>query len=482
MLRTWDYLVVGAGAAGGLLAAGLASASGASVLVLDAGLTSGRRGHRAAVRPHVLEFDSWVRAGSADWSPEDILPHFRRLEADHDFGSASAHGLDGPVPVLRTPEPRWTPEDRAFRLAALHKGHPWAPDHNAAGALGVSPLAVTATDAGPVDTAGLVRALLERTSGVDLIDGAVVERLLWSRTRVIGVEAMVAGSLERFSAGEILVCAGGLDSPLLLQRSGVGPASLLRRAGVEPRVDLPVGQGLQVHPLLDIVGIGTLRDSSVSRAGAPVTTVSSPYDSTTPASFGMFARWNTGLEGATSGDLMAWTAGLDGSQAQDGVVLRITGAVAQAVSRGDTWITGPCSSDAHRVDPGLLADPLDRYRMTLVAGHLADMAASQGLEAHLLPVNGGDPLGLPDVAWDLGDWVQRFVRSSGHYASGCRMGALDDQDAVVGPNGCVRGVQGLRVADASIMPSIVKSDPWLTSAAIGSRMAELVATSSGVGM
>lgn len=453
MPRTWDYLVVGAGMAGALLAAGLASRGTSSVLVLDSGTT--RRGPVPAVRPHVLEFDEWVLAGSTGWAPEDVLPHFRRLETDHDVGHRPGHGATGPVAVRRSPEDRWSPADRAFRLAALHRGHPWAADHNAAGALGVSPLAMAADEAGPVAVDHLVRDLLAGMDGVSIRSVSAVERIVWDGSRAVGVEVTDGDGRDRVEAGEVLLCAGGTESPLLLQRSGIGPASLLRRAGVEPLLESPVGQGIQTHALVDVVGNGKL-----------------PGPQPAEDSFGMLARWNTGLVGATSGDLMAWTTPVPTGH---GAALQVTGTVAQVLSRGSLGITAPMAGAPPILRPGLLTDPLDGYRMRLVVQHLFDLVSGLGLVPQVLSVKpDGPPLGLPDPSTALDDWARHAVRSAGYYASGCRMGDRDDPLAVVDVAGRVRGAEGLRVADESIMPALVKADPWLTSAAIGSRVAGAV--------
>lgn len=194
-------------------------------------------------------------------------------------------------------------------------------------------------------------------------------------------------------------------------------------------------------------------------------------------SFGMLARWNTGLEGATSGDLMAWT-----DPATSGAVaLRMTGTVAQPLSRGNLGITASRAGAPPSLDPGVLTHALDGYRMRLVVQHLFDLAAGQGLTPAVAPIDGGVPAsGLPDAGQEIEHWARRAVRPAPYVTSGCRMGADGDPLAVVDLSGRVKGTAGLYAADESIMPSLVKADPWLTSVAVAARVAGLHTAKTGM--
>ncbi|AMB39209.1 MULTISPECIES: GMC family oxidoreductase [Paenarthrobacter] len=439
----WDFVVVGATSAGVALARDLGGDGERSVLLLDCRDAQG--GAAPAVRPHVLEFDGWVAAGAVEWAPEAVLPHFKQCEADREFGSLRYHGSSGPLRLWRSPEERWTALDRGFRSAAVEKGHPWAPDHNAPGVLGVSPLAWGGLDS---------------VAGIETLQVEAVDRVLLDGYQAVGVRVLANSAWQDVEAKEVFLCAGGVATPGILQRSGIGPADYLDSVGIRPVLDLPVGQGLQVHPQLRMV------------AATEGTAVSGGPEENSPG--GMLARWNTGLEGTASGDLMAWTVNGTGmANGQGG----LTGALAQVFSRGTVQVAGPDPVAAPWVDAGMLSDSLDGYRFRLLYRHLSDLAARPSLAGCLREPQdaAGDAWVLDRPSEDLDGWLRSVVEPMGDYAGGCRMGSDGDPAVVVDGSGRVRGVRGLRVADSSISPTLVRAAPLLTDVAIARKVARMVA-------
>lgn len=450
MERIWDYVVVGATPAGMALAAGLSARSNLAILLLDLGESTTLPA--AAVRPHVLEFDDWTALGASGWAPEVVLPHFKGIETDDDFGSLRYHGSQGMLRVGRSPQARWTALDQGFRVAALEKGHPWAPDHNAPGALGVSPLAWSFEEDGPTGPGVSMLKSLDAAANVEIRRIDEVDRVLWEGHHAIGLRIGSDSTWREIDATEILLCAGGIGSPSILQRSGIGPAEHLRSVGIEPLLDLPVGQGLQVHPTLRML----------CAVDAPVTP---------GLSGGMLARWNTGLEGTSSGDLMAWT--VDRSSAKGG---GLVGALAQVFSRGNVLVSGPDPREASLVDARMLSDSLDGYRFRLLYRHLCDLAARPSLARHLPMAHdiNGEPWTSNRRETEVENWLRSVVEPMDDYAGSCRMGQPGDPAAVVDGGGRIFGVRGLRVADSSISPTLVRAAPMLTDLVIGSRMAQLI--------
>lgn len=451
MERVWDYVVVGAGPAGCALAAGLAKQGGQGILLLELGEPA--TAPQAAVRPHVLEFDAWAALGAAGWAPEQVLPHFKGIESDHDFGSLRYHGAKGPLQLQRSPAEHWSVLDRGFREAALEKGHPWAPDHNAPGALGVSPLAWSVQGNHPAGPTDSMRNVLGSAGDITIRRIDAVDRILWHGKQAAGLRIRSGSTWQEVAAEQIVLCVGGIGSPSILQRSGIGPAGQLRSVGIDVLCDLPVGVGIQVHPQLRL-----LADVS-----APATTGGFPG--------GMLARWNTGLEGTSSGDLMAWTA--NGAH-EDGNGL--VGALAQVFSRGNVLISGPDPDGEPVINARMLADSLDGYRFRLLYRHLGDLAARPSLAPCFAGAR--DAHGEPWVSnlndAEVEDWLRSVVEPMGDYAAGCRMGGAGDPAAVVDGTGRVLGVHGVRVADSSVSPNLVRAAPLLTDAVIGSRMAQLI--------
>ena len=184
-----------------------------------------------AIRGMLEDYDNWAEQGCAGWSGEELLPYFNKLEDDLDFGDAPYHGRGGPIPVCRMPVEQWSAQDRAIRAAALDLGYGWSDDHNAPFSTGVSPYAMNTRDGRRVSTND---AYLEPARGrpnLTILGDALVERVLFDGRRATGVRARIADGWVTFCGREIVISAGAFHSPAILQRSGIGPAEVLKAAG-----------------------------------------------------------------------------------------------------------------------------------------------------------------------------------------------------------------------------------------------------------
>lgn len=304
----FDYLIVGAGAAGCILAARLSENSGLRIGLLEAGSdmspgsehadvldplpiaagvpglswqgltanaavqisqTSANRTKRFvqgygvgggsvingsfAFRGQPEDYDGWAMAGAKGWDWASVLPYFCKLETDMDF-DGPLHGNDGPIPVRREKRTAWAPFS-SFLADYMHgQGYSWLADYNGEFHDGCAspPMANLPHKRIPTSTAYLTAAVRSRPN-LKILAGVAADKLRLEGRRVTGIEATVQGAPVNFTANEIILCCGAIFTPALLQRSGIGDAVALKAAGLTPEIDLPgVGRGLKNHPKIDL--------------------------------------------------------------------------------------------------------------------------------------------------------------------------------------------------------------------------------------
>jgi predicted dehydrogenase (TIGR03970 family) len=505
MADRWDVVVVGAGTSGCPLAARLADA-GRRVLLLEAGadhaqpadfppelrdpatmgallpghpanwhlagtlapgLTAGVPRGRVVggssalnagyfVRGTRADFDGWAAAGNDLWSYDHVLPFFRRLESDADFGELPGHGADGPMPVARAASS--SPVARAFAAAAVELGFPDEPDKNADAAPGYGPLPLTTAGGTRVNTAMAYLSPRRRAPQLTVRGNAQVRRVVLDRGRAVGVETD-EGVVR---AGEVVLSAGAVGSAQLLLLCGIGPADALRTAGIDVVADLPgVGAGFTDHPNV-YVGFRPSRP-------VPLPAGQLPLDGALHA---------TSSDGPVPGDLelLPWltpfsriTGGPPGPH-EDELVVGI--GLMREESRGQLAL-GEDALGPPRLDYRYLSEEADRRRLRDGVRLAADLLRT----AALAPLV-AERTGLPDAVLaddrDLDRWVRQHLTTAVHLSGTARMGPDSDPGAVVDQELRVRGVEGLRVVDTSVFPVVTSRGPAATAVMVGERAAELM--------
>lgn len=471
--RTADVVVVGSGAAGAVVAARLSASGSADVLLVEAGPDYRSADTPAAVRgsdvgralavrslrwpalmarltedqpprPYVCgrgaggssaingqlavrgtreDFDVWARAS---WSWPAVLPAFVALERDLDFGDRPGHGSGGPVPVSRAPADRWGPVSAAMYAAALDLGHPEHPDLNAEGSTGISPSAWHRRDGVRVSSND---SYLEPARDRLRVAGRhVVARVLFSSGRVCGVELVGEGHSEVVSAPAVVLCAGAVYSPAILLRSGIGPEDELVALGIEVVTPLPeVGAGLSDHPAI-LLDLRLTARAGDSESGACLLRVGAnqflPMDRTV---------------GPASGGLMV--------------------SLMRPESTGTVRLRSTDPADDPALDLRLLTERADLERLGDAVRHAFELLGHPAFR-DVVEERPAQPDG------DL--WLRENCRTLYHPSGTCRMGSVVDEE------GRVLGVDGLWVADASVMPAPCGVPPYLTTVMVAERLAQAI--------
>jgi len=486
----WDVVVVGAGTAGCPLAARLADA-GRRVLLLEAGadhpggfpdvlrdaatmgaavpgapqnwdlpvlLADGTptrvpRGRVVGgssalyagsfLRGTPEDFDGWAADGNDLWSYERVLPVFRRLEADRDFGDSPLHGGSGPMPVARPPDAH--PLAAAFGAAAAALGFPAEPDKNAGGPPGYGPVPLGVADGVRVNTAMAYLSPRRGRPELTVRGGVLVHRVLVERGRAVGVET--DGGV--FRAGEVVLSAGAVGSAHLLLRSGIGPAADLRAAGIPVLADLPVGRGCTDHPLVYLPW----------RPARPL-----------PAAPGALP-----LHGALHTadlELLPWWVPFGRVMGTDPDDREIS--VGVGLMRPDSrGRLGLDHAGAPLVEYRYLTEDGDRTRLRSGVRLAVELLRTPPLAGLVAATAGpGDDALADDRALD--GWIRAHLTTAVHLSGTARMGPDGDPGAVVDQHLRVRGIDGLRVVDTSVLPRVTSRGPAATAVMLGERAADLM--------
>lgn len=410
-----------------------------------------------AIRPGPEEFDRWPEG----WSWAEVLPAFIRLEDDEQFGDEPYHGRGGPIPIHRAPIERWGAVDTALRAAALAAGHPECADHNAPTGTGVSPFAINSREGRRVSTNEAYLEPVRDGGHLRIVGGALVDRVIvhddGRGSRATGVLVAVdGGPPEVVEADVVVVAAGAVHSPAILQRSGIGPADeLLRPLGIDVVADLPVG-GVMEHPIAFCV----LR----LRESARATSIDARHTNCT-------VRYTSGLADGRRNDLMFISNNLVGGD-ESALGVGILGvALEEARSRGAVRITSTDPEVDPTIDLAMLTDAGDLERLRDGARRLFEMVHSAPAQAIAERVTAGRSTPIHDLDDDaaLDRWLLAEAIDGNHAASSCPMGPVLDGDCGV------HGVAGLHVVDASAFPVIPAANPHLTAVMLGEAMAERLA-------
>jgi choline dehydrogenase len=429
------------------------------------------------------DYDGWAAAGAEGWDWRSVLPYFRRSEGNA-RGADERHGGDGPLCVsdLR----HVNPLSHAFIEAAQQAGYPRNEDFNGASQLGVGLYQVTQRDGARCSAAAAYLAPVRARPNLTVATGALARRITFAHGRATGVVYSAGGAAYHHPATrEVLLCGGAINSPQLLMLSGIGPADALRAFGIDVVHDAPqVGANLQDH--LDIctlwhstqrVTYDRIGDARIAfdyylrgRRGAGTSNI---------AEAGGFVRSPLAPDGRADIQFHFVPAMLDdhGRRRLPGDGYTLHACFLRPRSRGRIALASARADDPPRIDPAYLSDDagFDLRMMVECAKASREILGQRAFDpyrgAPIFPARDG----LSDDA--LAGFVRAKAESVYHPVGTCRMGS--DEGAVVDPWLRVRGVSGLRVVDASVMPELPGGNTNAPTIMIAERAADLVRGRAG---
>jgi len=407
------------------------------------------------LRGSAADYDGWAALGNPGWSFAELLPWFRRAEADPLGGPL--HGTDGPVPVFRAAEADLTTVDRAFLAAARALGVGDQADFNGAPAQrpGVGPMPKNLAGGVRMNAAFTYLAAARSRPNLALVADVLVDRVMVEGGRAVGIRT----SDGRVVGGrEVVLCAGAYGSPAVLLRSGIGPPAHLQQLGIPVVADLPgVGEGLLDHPFLVP---GTLQSWAIRPQHAPAARVLT-----------QLAIKARSRQVRDEIDLHLY----EGQRFDDQRgrwVLYLAVSLMDARCRGRVRLTSPDPAATLDIDHRYFSELADLDAMCDGVELALRLVATPPLAEVLEPGSGFTP---PAGGRDgLRAWIRDQAGTTFHPCSTCRMGPASDPDAVVDHAGRVHGLAGLRVADAAIFPTSPRANLHCTVVAAAEKLADAI--------
>ena len=455
-----------------------------------------------ALRGTPDDYAEWETAGATGWGWNDVLPFFRKLESDQDF-AGGMHGTDGPVPVWRLSRDKWPPISKVLEGFAEERQFPFVADMNADFRDGYAVVPISNWPGKRASAAiCYLTADVRARSNLTVISGATVTDVAFDGRRATGVTVSVGGETKTFAGREIILSLGGIHSSAMLMRCGIGPAAHLREHGIAVRADMPgVGANLSNHSLLFIgfhMKPGARQSPELRSHSATV------------------LRYSSGVPGCPPTDMYVNVQSKTSWSALGTRIANLAPSMWKPMGRGRVALRGADHRQEPLVEMNFAGHELDLKRLMHGFRLAVDMltyrkmrnmygvnfpvkftdrlrqlntrTASNAAKARIIatltdlvpalaePIFGtlaDRRIDLTALVRDddaLAEHIRQNVAGMFHVAGTCRMGASTDRDAVVDRAGRVRGIDGLRVVDASIMPTVPRANTTIPTIMVAEKI------------
>ena len=409
------------------------------------------------------DYDNWAKWGNSEWSFEKVLPYFRKLENDLDFGSSDIHGSDGPIPVRRYKRKELLPSFEQFYESCINLGYPEDPDQNSPESFGIGMRALNNIDGVRMSTSFTYLNMSRHRLNLTVRSDVFVTKLLIENNQAIGCTVVSGEDTHDVFGTNVILSGGAIASPQILMLSGIGPKENLDDNSIETVYELKgVGKNLRDHPAAFVL---LKADSAFLDDFAPniqVGLTCTPENSNTISDLKICPILMSSEHAPPS-------VQIDSEDFHFGISFALQNAIGSGcltLASSDPWVYPV-------INYNYLDEEYDLDRMRAALRIVLDIIEEDPLRSHIIERVSPTDMQLKDTN-SQDSWLLDNVYTDHHTSGTCKMGPSDDEFAVVDQYCNVYGIKNLKIVDASVMPDVVRSNTNVTVIMMAEKVADWI--------